>query len=75
MLWALAEPLTMRVTAIRETEGERSARMTSQFGPGTRKVPMRKNISASTTMNMPRKESRDTAILSRKEARTLERKI
>ena len=69
-LCALAEPRTIRVTAISDIAGESSSITTSQLTLGTSSLPIRKNNSASMTRSIAVKEIRETSILKRKEAHT-----
>ena len=65
-----AELLTIRVTAMREMAGDTRSRITAQEDPGRSRVPDRKNNSVSRTSSMAPKESRETSMLRKNEART-----
>ena len=59
-----------QVTAMREMAGDTRSRITAQEDPGRSRVPDRKNNSVSRTSSMAPKESRETSMLRKNEART-----
>lgn len=69
-LCALADPRTIRVTAIKEIAGESSSITTSQLTLGISNRPVRKNNSVSVTRNIAINEISEISILKRKEAHT-----
>ena len=74
-LCAFADLRTIRVTAIREMDGARSSRITSQLMLGINTIPIRIPASNSSTTIIVQKDMKDTIMLSKKEARTFARKI
>ena len=74
-LCALAEFLTIRVTAISEIAGESRNRTITQPTPGRSGLPIRKTDSSSRTASIAANEVRETSMLRKKDASTFARKI
>ena len=69
-LCALADPRTIRVTAMSEIAGDSSSITINQLTLGISSLPIRKNNSVSMTRNIAVNEISETSILKRKEAHT-----